>query len=114
MLTAPYHFGIVACPAARKSQPLSDGEPDDSHSDILYRGSIPAARNLPFVRRLGLKTIVVCKKKPLGETEVLIRWAAKHGVEVKWIKADIMTEESLGMGRSEVSELLKVSRGRAV
>lgn len=112
MLTAPYHFGIVACSAVRKSQPPSDGELDDTQSGILYRGSIPAARNLPFLRSLGLKTIVVCKKKPLGETEVLVRWAAKHGVEVKWVKADIMTEESLGMGRAEVSELLKVRLGR--
>jgi hypothetical protein len=103
MLTPPYHFAIAACPLAPPSQH------DEPHS-ILYRGSIPLARNLPFLRRLGLRTIICMRKKPLAEDDVLVRWGKRHNVTVKWIKADPMSEEHLGMGRTEVGEVLKVGR----
>jgi hypothetical protein len=100
MLTPPYHFSIVASPLAL---------PDDGiATEILYRGSIPASRNLPFLRRLSLKTILVLSKKQLRGGDVLLRWAEKHGVDVRWIKAEEMGEENLGMGRVEVGEVLKV------
>ena len=97
MLTTPYHFSIVACP-------ITPG-----HNEILYRGSVPAARNLAFMRRLRVRTIVYLLKKPLGEADGLMRWAKKRGVTLKWFMAECMGEESLGMGKKEVGEVLKVS-----
>lgn len=35
-------------------------------------------------------------------------WAAERGIELKWIKAETMKEEKLGMGKTEVGEVLKV------
>lgn len=104
MLTPPYHFSIVACPATSQVQ-------DDiaTPSQILYRGSIPATRNLPFLKRLGLKTVVYFRKKELKGEDPLVRWSKKRGSELKWIKAESMGEEKLGMGKSEVGEALKVS-----
>jgi hypothetical protein len=103
MLTPPYHFSIVACPASSQIQ-------DDiaTPSQILYRGSIPATRNLPFLKRLGLRTVVYCRKKELKEDDPLVRWSKKRGSELKWVKAEGMSEEKLGMGKSEVGEVLKV------
>lgn len=108
MLTPPYHFSIVASsllPSTHDASSTDTSRP----SETLYRGSIPAARNLPFLKRLGLRTIVLLRKKPLKEHDVLLRWAKRHGVDVRWVKAEGMGEENLGMGRIEVGEVLKVS-----
>lgn len=101
MITTPYHFSIVACPYTSSDHARE--------REILYRGSIPAARNLPFVRRLGLRTIVYLRKKELKADDALLRWAKKCGVEMRWFKVEAMGEESLGMGKTEVGEVLKVS-----
>ncbi|WVW83909.1 hypothetical protein I302_105931 [Kwoniella bestiolae CBS 10118] len=101
MLTPPYHFSI----SATSHQPNKDGI---SSSEILYRGSIPAPRNKSFIRRLNLKTIVVLRKKQLKDDDPLIVWCKKRGVQVKWIKAEEMGEEKLGMGKNEVLEVLKI------
>ncbi|KAK8864395.1 hypothetical protein IAR55_001643 [Kwoniella newhampshirensis] len=100
MLTPPYHFSIVASPSLPTS---TSDEPE-----TLYRGSLPAQRNLSFVKRLRLKTLVVLKKKALKDEDPLNVWATKRGVDVKWFKAEEMEEEKLGMGRNEVGEVLKI------
>lgn len=102
VLTPPYHCAIVACPLP------SDGEA--AASQILYRGSIPAARNATFVRRLGIQTLVCMRKKPFRDTDPFPQWAAKNGITVIWIKADKMGEEALGMDRDQVTDVLKVRR----
>ncbi|WWD17309.1 hypothetical protein CI109_101749 [Kwoniella shandongensis] len=101
MLTPPYHFSIVTVPSLLN--PSTNAE-----HEILYRGSLPAQRNLSFVRRLRLKTIVVLRKKALKEDDPFIVWAKKRGVDVRWIKAEEMGEEKLGMGKNEVGEVLKI------
>jgi hypothetical protein len=103
MLTPPHHFSIVACPAVSQVQ-------DDLNApaQILYRGSIPATRNLPFLKRLGLKTVVYCKKKELKSDDVLVRWSRKREIDLKWCKAEEMGEEKLGVGKNEISDVLKV------
>ena len=104
MLTTPYHFSIVACSL--------DIPPDNvPTNDVLYRGSLPAARNLPFIRRLRLRSIIYLSKKQLAADDGLIRWAENREVQVKWIRVESMGEEGLGMGRSEVGEVLKVRLG---
>lgn len=104
MLTPPYHFAIVASPLGQGCQ---DAAAADT-SQILYRGALPAVRNAPFVRRLGLRTLVCLRKKPLKEEDAFTRWATRRGIDVKWIKAETMGEETLGMERADVSEALKV------
>jgi hypothetical protein len=108
MLTPPYHFSIIASSLLPSTHDASSAGPSRP-SETLYRGSIPAARNLPFLKRLGLRTIVLLRKKPLKEHDVLLCWAKRHGVDVRWVKAEGMGEENLGMGRTEVGEVLKVS-----
>lgn len=100
VLTPPYHWAIVASPL-----PCDD---DAVAHQILYRGSIPAARNAAFVRRLGIKTLICMRKKPLKETDPFMNWAGKNGINVVWVKADKMGEETLGMDRDEVTKVLKV------
>ena len=101
MLTPPFHFSLVACSAAG---PTEHDEPDQS----LYRGGIPLSRNLPFIQQFDLRTIIYLRRTPLEPTDVLCRWAEAHYVELRWVKADPMSEESLGMGRAEAGEVLKV------
>jgi len=96
MLTPPYHFNIVACP-------LTPSTPNET----LYRGAIPVDRNVTFINRLNVRTVVYLRKKELKPHEPLVRWAVDRGVELKWVKADAMTEEKLGMGKTEVGEVIK-------
>jgi len=107
MLTPPYHFSIVACPAISQVQAQDDPK---APAQILYRGSIPATRNLPFLKRLGLKTVIYCKKKELKEDDVFCRWTRKREIDLRWVKAEGMGEEKLGLGKNEISDVLKVSR----
>lgn len=102
MLTPPYHFSIVAAPI----------NPDDDCAQILYRGSLPVARNAPFLRRLGIRTLVYLRKKALKDDDSLALWSAKQGIDLQWVQADKMEEESLGMDREHVTNVLKVSRER--
>jgi hypothetical protein len=104
MLTPPYHFSIVACPAISQVQ-----DDPKAPAQILYRGAIPATRNLPFLRRLGLKTVIYCRKKELKEDDVFVRWSRKREIDLRWIKAEGMGEEKLGLGKNEISDVLKAS-----
>jgi len=104
MLTPPYHFSIVACPTTSQVQ-----DDPKAPAQILYRGSIPATRNLPFLKRLGLKTVLYCRKKELKEDDVFVRWSRKREIDLRWVKAEGMGEENLGMGKNEISDVLKVS-----
>ena len=157
MLTPPRHFAITACPPV--PVPFSTLPPDtstppakaDDAPEILYRGAIPDTRNIAFLRRLRLKTILVLSPKEPKDVESfapgskggpgsgpsgsnvggggmngdvqnlmagsskarsrltpLGRMKKKEGVDVRWIKVDRMGEEKLGMGKTEVGEVLKV------
>lgn len=112
MLTPPLHFGIACAPAQHSAS---------TSSQILYRGAIPVRRNLEFVDRLQLKTMLVFSKKELKPECDVVRWANGEGlgvagkgkgkcrkVEIQWIKAGKMEAEELGIGRAEVNEVLKV------
>lgn len=105
MLTPPYHFGIVAAPIGGGAAATPDVE-DQAH--ILYRGAFPAARNAPFLNRLGIKTLVCLRKKAFSEEDPIVAWAVRKGIDVQWIKAERMSEESLGMERDQVNDVLQV------
>ncbi|WVF71479.1 hypothetical protein IAT40_006285 [Kwoniella sp. CBS 6097] len=106
MLTPPYHFSTIASPP--HPYPPTQGENRPIGPQILYRGSIPAQRNLSFLRRLNLRTLIYLKKKELkDDADDLVRWAKRRGVRLKWVKAESMGEEKLGMGKNEVGDVLK-------
>lgn len=115
-LTPPYHFSIVASPLSPPPPPppnLSTSTPASPTppppcKEILYRGSIPVARNYRFVNRLRLKTLVYLGKKPIKQDDPLCAWAGRRGIDLKWVKAEKMTEEKLGMGKVEVGEVLRI------
>ncbi|WVO16284.1 hypothetical protein L204_103959 [Cryptococcus depauperatus] len=96
MISPPYHFNIASCPSSSTS------------AEILYRGAIPAERNLAFVSRLGLKTIILLRKKALKSDEALSLWAKREGVSVVWIEAEEMGDEKLGIGKADVGQVLKL------
>ncbi|ODO08827.1 hypothetical protein L198_00560 [Cryptococcus wingfieldii CBS 7118] len=88
MVTPPYHHSIVST----------------APTNLLYRGAIPALRNLHFIATLQLKTFVVLSKKSLEDDHPLLRWAKQTGVTIYWEAAEQMSEEKLGMGRPQVDQ----------
>lgn len=66
------------------------------------------------MRRLGIKTLVCLRKKPLKDEDAVVRWSKRRGIDVKWVKAETMGEETLGMERPEVGEVLQVSEALAI
>ena len=104
MLTPPFHHSIVATPL---TQPIP-GQSPCTNQHILYRGSKPALRNFSFLDRLRVKTIVVLDDKPVPGDDNLATWATNRGVGLRWIKAHKMGEEKLGMGQTEVGDVLKI------
>lgn len=65
-------------------------------------------RNLPFIRRLNLKTVIILAKKPLKDDDDFSVFARKCDIGVRSIKVDKMGEETLGMGKTEIGQVLKV------
>lgn len=98
MITPPYHFSTVAAPIG----------PEVESSQILYRGSIPAARNASFLRRLGIRTLIYLRKKEYKQDDPLVVWAGKQCIDLRWVKAEKMEEEALGMEPEHVTDVLKV------
>ena len=103
MLTPPFHYSIVACP------PAASGSSDE----VLYRGSIPVRRNIAFLDRLRVRTLLYLRKKELDQDDPVSVWAALRGVDLKWVKAEHMSEEKLGMGKSEVGEVMRTILDRS-
>ena len=78
-------------------------------AESVYRGSYPHARNLRFLRRLGLRTVLSLTPGPLPEAT--LAWAEKQGIQCIWLEVGAAGEESLGTGLKEaVKEGLQVSR----
>jgi hypothetical protein len=73
MLTPPRHFAISACPTttAPSIPSSSSSSPASLGPAILYRGSIPETRNITFIRRLKVKTILVLSQKEPQDVEVV-------------------------------------------
>ncbi|KAL7415720.1 tyrosine phosphatase family-domain-containing protein [Mrakia frigida] len=70
-----------------------------SPNESIYRGSLPHPRNLRFLRRLHLRTILSLTPQPLpAET---LRWAEKEGIRCVWVEVGTAGEESLGSALKE-------------
>ena len=103
MLTPPLHYSIVACPLT----------PSSNADEVLYRGCIPVRRNIAFLDRLRIRTLLYLRKKELGQDDPMSVWAALRGVDLRWVKAERMSEEKLGMGKSEVGEVMRTILDRS-
>jgi len=67
-ITPPFRFAIV-----------EDHPP-------LYRGSYPLQKNLRFLDRLGLKTVVSLTPEPIGED--IATWCSAQGVRMMHLKIE--------------------------
>jgi tyrosine-protein phosphatase OCA6 len=56
----------------------------------LYRGSYPVVKNLHFLQRLRLKTIVSITPEPLGEE--VATWCSAQGVQMMHLKTSKETK----------------------
>lgn len=54
--------------------------------------------------------MIYCKKKELKKDDVFSSWSRKREIDLRWVKAEGMGEEKLGLGKNEISDVLKVSR----
>ncbi|ORX36687.1 tyrosine phosphatase family-domain-containing protein [Kockovaella imperatae] len=115
-LTPPYYFSIVASCLTFPPPPIqsSSNQAPDPFTEVLYRGSIPLERNLSFVQQKRIKTLVYLSADEVTSALPLGSWAKNNGVETKWIKADVMGEEKLGIGKTEVGEVLKLILDRSM
>lgn len=52
--------------------------------------------------------MIYCRKKELKKDDPLVRWSKKRGSDLRWVKAEGMSEEKLGMGKNEIGDVLKV------
>ena len=109
MLIPPYHFSIVSSPLA-----FPPDQSVDTSNEVLYRGSVPAQRNIPFVTSKRIRTVVYLRRDEIVPDEAVGVWSKAQEVELRWIKAEVMGEERLGVGKNEVGEVLRVSTGLCV
>jgi hypothetical protein len=103
-LIAPLRFSIVAHPID-----ISANSPVSAQS--VYRGAFPHPRNIPFLSRLRLKTIVSLTPKPLDVLdEITAEWARKNEVSLIHIKCDKPKDDGGGLSKEAASKALLVSR----
>lgn len=102
-LVAPLRFGIVAHPIeARPSKAVSQ--------QSIYKGSFPRRRNLPFLSRLRLQTVLSLTPKPLEALDAdVCSWAKKTDVSLVHIKCDKPKEDGGGLSREGAAKALLVS-----
>lgn len=48
------------------------------------------------------------RKKAFTDEDPITSWASRKGIDVQWFKAERMGEETLGMERDMVNDVLKV------
>lgn len=73
----------------------------------LYRGSYPLAKNLRFLERLHLKTIVSITPEPLGEN--IATWCSAQGVTMIHLKTKKQAKtEKHPIGYYETKQAIQV------
>ena len=73
----------------------------------LYRGSYPLPKNLPFLERLHLKTIVSITPEPLGEN--VATWCSAQGVTMIHLKTKKQAKtEKHPIGYYETKQAIQV------
>jgi tyrosine-protein phosphatase OCA6 len=90
LLVPPFHFGTVI------------------DKPCLYRGSYPRHRNLEFLRRLRLRTILSLTPQTLGDDSEIARWCQAEGVRLVHITVDVEKKKSNVLGHMEAKAALEI------
>jgi len=102
-LIAPLRFGIVAHPI--------DISPNSSVSNqSIYKGAFPRRRNLPFLSRLRLKTILSLTPKSLEVLdEDVSNWAKSNSISLIHVKCEKPKDDGGGLSKEAAGKALVVS-----
>lgn len=103
-LIAPLRFSIIAystIPSTQINHPSAQS---------VYKGGFPRKRNIPFLRRLRLKTIISLIPKPLGSLdEEVSDWAQSANVTLIHVKCEKPKEDGGGLSKEAAAKALLVS-----
>ncbi|UZJ52569.1 hypothetical protein CBS101457_001889 [Exobasidium rhododendri] len=99
-LIAPLRFSLVAHPVD-----ISANSPVLTQS--IYRGAFPHRRNIPFLSRLRLKTVLSLTPKPLEVLDKAVAdWAKSSGVSLVHVKCEKPKDDGGGLSKEAAGEAL--------
>ncbi|CDW98894.1 hypothetical protein [Sporisorium scitamineum] len=137
-LTPPLRFSTVAFAVTDQPQPYRQSDADEDHSDprshphhreSVYRGAYPKARNLSFLSRLHLRTVLSLTPRPLDNDAALLAWSSsaaepssstssttetvaynvsKHGIQLLHVRCEKPKDESGGLTREGAARALSI------
>ncbi|KAJ9478480.1 putative tyrosine-protein phosphatase OCA6 [Pseudozyma hubeiensis] len=137
-LTPPLRFSTVAFACTDQPQPSWQAElaADDAdprshphHRESVYRGAYPKARNLSFLNRLHLRTVLSLTPRPLDSDVGLLEWStsakgplapspsptpsvtekvSRLGVQLLHVRCEKPKDESGGLTREGAARALSV------
>ncbi|PWN41424.1 hypothetical protein IE81DRAFT_330931 [Ceraceosorus guamensis] len=111
------HAAAAACKDdVQATSPKIQDAPKDATSCLaqtLYRGSHPKARNLPFLSRLRLRSILSLTPKPLSKSgpfkasdDRIEEWAQRRGCRLEWIECEKGKEEEVALDRESADRAI--------
>lgn len=90
--------------------------PAPSLSQALYRGSHPKPRNLPFLRRLRLRSILSLTPKPLASSgpskeaaAAIVSWAESSSCRLEWVECEKGKEKEVTLDKESADRAIAVS-----
>ncbi|KIS70277.1 uncharacterized protein UMAG_11656 [Mycosarcoma maydis] len=134
-LTPPLRFSTVAFACTDQPQPpwqasaaVDDTDPRSHphHRESVYRGAYPKARNLSFLSRLHLRTVLSLTPRPLDNDVAILEWASstdslpssslttvagkasKLGIQLFHVRCEKPKEESGGLTREGAARALSI------
>jgi hypothetical protein len=101
-LLVPLRFLTVALP-------VNVGSSSAVSSHSVYKGGFPRRRNLPFLSRLRLKTIVSLTPKPLDALEGdVTQWAKSNNISLVHVKCEKPKDDGGGLSKEAAAKALMV------
>ena len=125
-LTPPLRFSTVAFSSVDHPQYVDGSDPraHPHHRESVYRGAYPKARNLYFLSRLHLRTVLSLTPRPLDNDAALIAWSAptdpsrsdtsfadkisEHGIKLLHVRCEKPKDESGGLTREGAARALSI------
>ncbi|SJX61531.1 uncharacterized protein SRS1_12516 [Sporisorium reilianum f. sp. reilianum] len=135
-LTPPLRFSTVAFAGTDQPQPYwqlsvqedsADPRSHPHHRESVYRGAYPKARNLSFLSRLHLRTVLSLTPRPLDNDAALMAWsssaadpsspspsttvaekASKLGIQLLHVRCEKPKDESGGLTREGAARALSI------
>lgn len=99
----PLRFGIIA-------QPIDITTSSSLTAHSLYKGGFPRRRNLPFLSRLRLKTVLSLTPKSLDKLdEEVTDWAKQNIVTLVHVKCEKPKDDGGGLSKEAAAKALLVS-----